>query len=306
MTILFVLGTAQCVNAQADSAAELPKTHPVTLPRAEYFDLRSKAGRDYRIFVSGPKQPASDAGSPVIYLTDGNAHFPLVLSAAQRQVRDSMPCVVVGIGYPTEDPKELRTFRSFDLTPPTSAEWVAANSKQLADLKTGGNDQFAEFIQTELKPIIERKYKIDRNRQTLLGHSFGGLFALHVLFTRPEMFQTYVAASPSIWFSDGAILKEEQKFVERFRDQPIPARLLLTVGELEQASPGPQSGPVEKEGRRGGGAAAINGMSKRLSEAGLKGFTVQTRVFNEETHGSVILPAASRGVKFALEDQPRP
>lgn len=47
-------------------------------------------------------------------------------------------------------------------------------------------------------PIIAEKYPVNRKSQTLFGHSLSGLFVLWTLFTRPELFQTYLVFSPSI------------------------------------------------------------------------------------------------------------
>lgn len=303
LIVLLTRLTGHAADAPATAVLRSePETRPVVLPGAECFDLRSKSGVDYRIFVAGPKGDAPASGVPVIYLTDGNGHFPIVLAAAQRQVRDELPCVVVGIGYATDDPKELRQLRAVDLTPPTSPEWAKTNARPFSDLKTGGQDQFLEFIESELKPIVERKFKIDRQRQTLFGHSFGGLFVLHTLFTRPESFQTYIAASPSIWWNNESIVQEQVQFQQKYGDQKIAARLLLTVGQLEQspASAGPAS--PARPGPPGRAVDSIKAMAESLTSAKLERLVVVTRVFADEHHGSVILPAASRGVRFALDD----
>ncbi len=45
-------------------------------------------------------------------------------------------------------------------------------------------------------------------------------------------------------------------------------------------------------------------LAERLKAVKLDGLVVESRVYPEEHHGSVVLPAASRGVRFALETQP--
>lgn len=291
-------------SAQDPAFTNLPQTHPVILPRAEYFDLTSSTGVQYRIFVAGPTGKIPPTGAPVIYFTDGNGNFPLLLAAAQRQIREELPCVIVGIGYVTENRQQMRQLRSIDLTPPTSEKWAKTKAGPFSDLKTGGQDKFLDFIAEELKPIIERKFKIDPQRQTLFGHSFGGLFALHVLFTHPEMFQTYVAVSPSLWWNDNSILKEEQKFRERLQNQKLTARLLLMAGAMEQPPTAPPNSPtLDRRGPPGRAVDPIKELSERLSTANIEGFVVESRIFPEEQHGSVILPAASRGVRFSLEDR---
>ena len=99
----------------------------------------------------------------------------------------------------------------------------------------GGADAFLAFIATDVKPLIESELAIDRGRQALFGHSFGGLFVLHVLFTRPESFQSYVAASPSITWGEPAITAAEARFTADPAHGPI--RLLATAGSTSSRSP---------------------------------------------------------------------
>jgi predicted alpha/beta superfamily hydrolase len=278
---------------------------PVSIPQAEQFDVKSKGGLDYRIFVAAPKGKAPEKGYPVIYLTDGNGNFPTLLSAVRRQGPGGAAAVVVGIGYPSDDEKEFNARRTLDLTPLTSPEWLKSLPKGGPPLgKTGGNDEFLKFIEDELKPLVERKYATDRARQTLFGHSFGGLFALHVLFTRPDAFQTYLASSPSIWWNDRSVLAEEQAFAKKLAGRAVNARLLVTVGEWEQ-KPGPkvtkERADMLRDRRQVDNAREL---ADRMARLPVKKLTVSFREFAEEDHGSVVLPAASRGVRFALDDRP--
>ena len=72
-----------------------------------------------------------------------------------------------------------------------------------------------DFIDTVVKPRIETRFKIDRPRQTPIGHSLGGLFTLSTMFNRPQSFQTYVALSPSIWWNHRVLLRQAQDFVKK-------------------------------------------------------------------------------------------
>lgn len=293
-------------NAEAPDSSDIVRVEnrPVVIPRTEQFDVRAKSGLEYRIFLAVPTGELSAAGVPVIYLTDANSNFPILLAAAQRQIRETLPAVIVGIGYPTDDLAEIRRRRSVDLTPPTSSAWAAEKAKPFADLETGGNDRFCDFLEQELKPLIEKKYPVDRRRQTLFGHSFGGLFVLHVLFNRPESFKTYLASSPSLWWNDSSILQEEAAFLKKYAGQRVPARLLITVGEMEQPPLNAHPRQPVRRGPPGRTVDETKQLATRLSAAQLDGLQAELRIFAEESHGSVVLPAASRGVRFSLENQP--
>ena len=48
---------------------------------------------------------------------------------------------------------------------------------------------------TELIPKIEGQYRTQPFR-IFAGHSLGGLFAVHTMLTRPDLFNAYIAVSP--------------------------------------------------------------------------------------------------------------
>jgi predicted alpha/beta superfamily hydrolase len=278
---------------------------PVVVPKAEQFDVTSKGGLEYRVFVAAPAGKAPEGGFPVIYHTDGLGNFLALHAALRRQSPGGdAGAVLVGVGYPGDGEKAFAARRTLDLTPPTSEEWLKSLPRGGPPTgKTGGNDAFLAFLEDELKPVIEKKHPIDRTRQALFGHSFGGLFALHVLFNKPDAFQTYLASSPSIWWNDRSLLAEEKAFVEKYADTGVKARLLVTVGTWEQtAGPGVPKGRADLlKARR----QVDNGkeLTDRLGKGKVKGLEVLFREFAEEDHGSVLLPAAGRGVRFALADR---
>src|SRR5262249_22194676 len=148
--------------------------------------------------------------------------------------------------------------------------------------RTGGQDAFFTFIQEELKPKIEKRFKVNRERQTLFGHSLGGLFVLHVLYTHPEAFQTYVAGSPSLWWNDQSILAEERAFVEK---QGAKVDLFLFVGDRDAKH-------MVLDARR---------LSERLAPLGAHGTRVYFQSFEGEDHVSVLPAAISRAFRIAVD-----
>ena len=117
--------------------------------------------------------------------------------------------------------------------------------------------------------------------------------------TQNELSEATFRDAPTI----SRILAKAHAFADEYAGQRVDARLLITVGELEQASvPGT---PTERakvlERRRM--AAGAEGLAARLEASRVEGLVVQFHQFAEEAHGSVLLPAASRGVRFALEDE---
>lgn len=262
------------------------------------FDLRSTAhGRDYRIFLAVPEAPPPAQGYPVVYLLDGNATFPLMREAQARDPAAG-PLVVVGIGYPVEGRFDVAR-RYEDLTPPTPAHRIPTRDGSVP--LTGGRDTFLAFIERELRPEIERRVPIDRARQTLFGHSLAGHFALHVLFTRPEMFQAYVAADPSIWWNGRSILAAQAAFVARRGEAAQPARLLIETAGRRPVRPGLAEADAARLARLRSGPG---GETVAAALAAVPGLHVAHRRFDDETHGSMLPLAVADALAFAVGRAP--
>lgn len=266
-----------------------------TLPLARQRDFKSAiTGQDYRIFIAVPSVPAPAAGFPVLYALDGNATFPtLALMGRSRggRARDPnrVPPVIVGIGYAVDQPYSIA--RGRDYTPPTGSAGPATE---------GGVELFLDFIERELKPLVATLAPIDPARQALYGHSYGGLCTLHTLFTRPAMFQTYIAASPSIWYGDQAVLANEKELGKRVAALPAKPSLMMTVGELEQ--PKPNAAAQDAHTAVAAKRRMVNearDLAARLQAANTLA-RVEFQVLAHENHGSAMFPAMARGLEFFL------
>jgi predicted alpha/beta superfamily hydrolase len=158
-------------------------------------------GVRYKLFISLPKNYAkSDKTFPVVYLLDPGYSFAITHNIFRfLEARGELEeAVLVGIGYDNYDKNYLKN-RTRDYTP------VKADATEADDITfhevSGGAGKFNEFIKTELKPYIKRHYKkINENDSTLIGHSFGGLFATWVYLTDNSLFDKYIAVSPSFWY----------------------------------------------------------------------------------------------------------
>ena len=269
----------------------------VTLPSTtRQRDFTSAiTAQQYRIFISVPSQAAPAAGYPVLFALDGNASFPTLALMARmagwRHASGITPPVVVAIGYPGE--QDYGVGRGRDYTPPSGAPGDKTGT-------SGGVELFLDFIERELKPLVTTLAPIDPSRQALFGHSFGGLCTLYALFNRPAMFQTYLAASPSIWYGERTVLSGLQGFEGRIARLPARPSLMLSVGELEQ----PVAGNKPLQGHDA--VAAARRMVDEARELGerLRKLDVLSRVqfhlLAHENHGSATFPAMSRGMEFFL------
>src|SRR6516162_4091629 len=153
------------------------------------------------------RMPAASRGKkesyPVLYMTDGGTNVNEIGSIIDFLADNNFipPLIVVGI---------TNTDRNRDLTP-THADEKHSDGTVEPVPTSGGADKFLDFIQAELVPEIEKRYATQPYR-IFTGHSFGGLFAIHALITRPDLFNAYLAVSPSLWWDDAHTLHQAQQF----------------------------------------------------------------------------------------------
>ncbi|HWE44829.1 MAG TPA: alpha/beta hydrolase-fold protein [Caulobacteraceae bacterium] len=318
--------------AAPPSAAETAG-HPsdVSLPDTKRIPFVSKVnGHGYSIDVYLPATPPPADGYPVVYVFDGDAYFPSVVAVSQADL--TSPAIVVGIGYP-RDPAwaeaALKTHpnvggllaatppferavsleREYDMSLPGDADTIKSMALAGATMTAadfGGLDNYLKVIETDIKPRIYALAPVDKDRQTLFGHSLGGLAVVEALFTEPNAFHTFVAASPSIWWSNRAVLKSEASFDEAVTSGRATPRVLITVGGEEETMPKlppemakmiPQVKIELAQARMVGNACDL---AKRLQALhGAKGYVVEDcAVFPSLSHQLSPWPAIARTFAF--------
>lgn len=199
------------------------------------FQIKSKnTGHDYLIQIYKPPVAPPQHGYPVLYILDGNATFPSAANIAQSIGAGSAklgldPLMIVAVGYPQQKTFDVQK-RAYDYTPKPSAEFQAQGK-----YKYGGADKFINFLNDELKPEIAKQFPVNSQQQSLYGHSFGGLLVLYHFFQKPDVFQRYFAASPSLWFDQGMLFQQLNHW--QSQKQNNSPMLLTTVGTHEQGGP---------------------------------------------------------------------
>jgi predicted alpha/beta superfamily hydrolase len=187
-TIIICLFCALAVNAQT----------PNPLIIGEIKTLKSTILDEHRTLnIYLPDGYSNKATYPVIYLLDGSANedFLHIIGLVQfYNMTFKMPKTIV-VGIANVDRKR-------DFTHQTKN----------AELKntyptTGGSAKFIDFIEKELQPYIKASYKTNDSTY-LIGQSLGGLVASEILLNKPELFSNYIIVSPSLWWDDGALLKQ--------------------------------------------------------------------------------------------------
>lgn len=214
---------------------------------------------------------------PVLYLLDGETFFHHVtgivdfLSGIYRSPR----MIVVGV---------TNTDRNRDMTPTelSTQPLISFTGDSLSGIpmsNTGGADNFLRFLNDELVPKIEGEYRTAPFR-LLAGHSFGGLFTVHTLLSRPESFKAYLAISPSLSWDDRTLIQKAQS---KLGALPLDGRFLyLSVGDREMGN--------QIENLR-----TFAAIIERKDPEGLRWWY---RVMADESHPSVVHPTVYDGLEM--------
>ena len=204
---------------------------------------------------------------PVLYVLDG-WHFPLITFIQQNNVYSKRmgPVIIVNVSHGATDYMALCA-RDFARRPRTPSKPTPERPRR-----------FLDFLEHELIPFVDRTWRTMPADRGLLGHSYGGLFAIYALEQRPALFQRIVASSPSLEW-DGRLLLTAAR--DRLRRLPAPVRLDLSVGDESDNT------------------ASTTAFAKILDELKPTGLDYRFTVYRGENHNSVRLVSFPAGLYWA-------
>jgi predicted alpha/beta superfamily hydrolase len=240
------------------------------IPGVTTLKLKSEVlGEERTILVRTPA--GYEAGSqryPVLYMTDGDAHIGHTAATIEFLSQNGRMSELIVVGITNTD-------RTRDLSP-THVKTTNPDGK-LQFPTSGGSDKFLKFIETELIPDIEKRYRVAPYR-ILAGHSLGGLFAVHAMLARPELFNSYIAVSPALQWDNQAEVKRAEDFFKTRKE--LDRTLYVSLGY--------EPGPIED---------AFHQFKQVLAKNQAKGFEWEAQEMTDEDHGSVVLRSHYFGLR---------
>jgi predicted alpha/beta superfamily hydrolase len=249
--------------AAAASAVSAAASTSAPLSIGDTWTIQSAAlGETRRINVYFPAGIPAGTPLPVLYMPDGGMLEDFLHVAGLLQV---------GAGNGTVRPHLLvgieNTQRRRDLTGPTEV----AKDRTIAP-KVGGSQAYRNFIRTELIPEVERRYRVTKER-AIVGESLAGLFVVETLALEPDLFDTYVAIDPSLWWNDRQLAK-------RLAAQPpsVAGKKTLYIATSADAQPDIDTA-----------------LKASLGKAPGLGFTYEA--WPDETHATIYHPAALKAFR---------
>src|ERR1035437_2543167 len=157
--------------------------------RDSLFSNILKEERVIQVLLPESYKPGSEEKYDVLYLLDGDSNLKYISALQQfAQIESYMPPIIIAAVF--------NTHRDRDLLPTHIAEKAGLREA----------DKFLSFFKNELIPHINKSYPTNGNN-ILFGHSFGGLFCMYALLTEPQLFNSYLAVDPSLWWDRGYMNK---------------------------------------------------------------------------------------------------
>jgi predicted alpha/beta superfamily hydrolase len=267
---------AQCVLAVLSGllafhlAHASAKAEPLVI--GETFTLQSKAlseARRVNVYLPPGYADSPDKRLPVLYMPDGGLaeDFLHVAGLVQVSVGNGTmrPFVLVGIE---------NTQRRRDRTGPTQNE----EDKKIAP-RVGGSATFRKFLRDELMPEVQARYRTT-DETAIVGESLAGLFVVETFLLEPDLFDTYIAIDPSLWWNDGELVKS------------TPARL-KSQSKLDKTLWFCNSGEERGDGTERFAAALVANLPD--------GLTWHFEPMPQEKHSTIYHPAALRAFRSVFK-----
>jgi predicted alpha/beta superfamily hydrolase len=228
------------------------------------FPIYSKNVKDsFMIRVSSVGPLNSLTPSSTVYYLDADLKSGKKLRGLlPKHTHDSSLQNVLFVGIAHKG--DYHVLRRRDFIPPAFGNEIKTKEND------GHADRFYKFLSEELIPIIKNQYHVNE-RRTLIGHSFGGLFACYCLFKKETLFANYMALSPSLWVNNYDLFNYEQEY--KTATGQLPAHLFLSAGGKEKIN------HILAGNRR---------MKKLLEERKYEGLTIDYTEYPGKMHNSQV------------------
>ncbi|MHB1223707.1 MAG: alpha/beta hydrolase [Gemmatimonadaceae bacterium] len=261
---------ASAASAQVSERPVVSDAAPLVI--GETFTVLSRVlGEARRINVYAPPGFAAEGGEPlpVLYMPDGGIGEDFLHIAGLLQVSIGngamRPFLLVGIE---------NTERRRDMTGPTGNP----EDRRIAP-RVGGSAAFRAFIRSELMPSIDARYRTT-SESAIVGESLAGLFVVETFLLEPDLFDSYLAFDPSLWWDDQRLVRSAG---DMLRSRPArPATMLLA----SSAEPGL--------------ATVTRQFADVLQSGGFQGLRWYHLPMPDESHGTIYHPAALRAFRMVF------
>ncbi len=215
--ILSVLHGGDSWAMDPESAQERTSTHTIK---------SNILGEDREIYVRVPLAYNQNETYPVVYVPDAELNFNYIANYLDYLANLYLLPKMIVTGSKMVN-------RNRDFIPKADPYFPY----------TGGAEKYLDFVKNEWIIFIDKNFQ-NSDKKILIGHSFGGVFALHTLFQEPTLFDSYIALGTSVWVSNKSLLEEAKTFFEEENNHN--AFLYMSVGENDGGATVPTGNEMAK------------------------------------------------------------
>ena len=148
-----------------------------------------------------------------------------------------------------------------------------AEDKKIAP-QVGGSAAFRKFIREELMPEVKRRYRTTEET-AIVGESLAGLFVVETFLLEPDLFDSYIAFDPSLWWNNGRARKGA---AEQLQARPKLEKTLYFASSSD-------------------GGVEIERFADMLTKNAPAGVHWHYETMPEEKHSTIYHPAALRAFR---------
>ena len=192
----FALGALALLTlAQPADAQPAPSARPINLGLSHSIASQPLGeARTVNVVLPSSYSREPQRRYPVLYLIDGGVDQDLLHVAGTAHLGAlwgrSQDAIIVGIE--TRDRRRELVGRTRD--PELLKKYPTA----------GSSAAFRAFIRNEVMPLVARSYRVN-GHDAVIGESLAGLFIVETWLREPQLFDSYAAIDPSLWWDQEAL-----------------------------------------------------------------------------------------------------
>ncbi len=275
------------------SASAIPEFDaiPLSRPNIVAFNLHSEIlARTMLVEVALPSSYADDQTTqyPVMYAADGYMTFLMTANDSYNSslFNNHVPqSITVGFDFSGYD----SCGRSQWYTP------TQIPDDEECGVIGGGAEQYLSFIRDELKPFINTLFRANQDKEVIAGHSHTATLALFALFTQPELFDMYIAASPSLYWDNEVMFQYQQSFANTHQNLEKPVYISVGLNELGSVFESQEAIDSANEQV----FSYVYRLGRKLKQDYPQG-NIKFQTFANEDHMSVVGKAFHQGMHYVL------
>lgn len=245
-----------------------------------------KSTEEYQLYVSLPTtyNVEDNQRYPVLFLLDAYYSYPLVSSLHKllEVGQEIEEIIIVAIGDKNQSSSIWYKNRMINYTPsndPNVDQEIAEGlGISISEVKTGKANEFLQCIREDIIPFIDSTYKTTKDRG-ISGHSVAGLFTAYSFIYGYDLFNKYGINSPSLFWNNNEVIDKMEIFIKT--NKSLEADLFISYGALEPEII----------------SSSVQSFLSVLNQHKNKRLSIKAKVFEEETHTSVVSTSLTRTLK---------